>query len=418
VRFEDGSTFRFHALWLRDACRDAHHVSTKAGERILAQTPISTGCPVDLTATTAQTKEGGGLLLHWSDGGTESSYSGDFLRAYADTVAQSLNGAGRSRSATDVDWLRPYSGLPGVPAPGNEQLDLWRNGPGEADFPRLTRASLTKPEVNLEFMRLLMRHGVVVVDDVPDAEGAHALHDFCSACLGGLQKDPAREEANWRIVKKTGATSISYNQDLRLNQHTDQSIPSHGIPALVLVVHYLNGQGMNTLTDGFACARALRERDPEAFHHLATHGNDQERDLIRSRVDADQNHTQSLLISTGAPILQLDARGNLARVQYNEVFRTPSSLTYEVFPKWFEAYRKFVGMVHSSEFEREVRLQRGQILVMQNWRVLHGRGANSQSADRTLVGGTVTREALYSRARQLLAETTSKELYGAQLFSA
>jgi hypothetical protein len=39
ISFTDGSTYRFHSLWLRDACRDAAHVATHAGEKIL--TPVT-----------------------------------------------------------------------------------------------------------------------------------------------------------------------------------------------------------------------------------------------------------------------------------------------------------------------------------------------------------------------------------------
>mmetsp|Transcript_90089 Transcript_90089/g.280442 ORF Transcript_90089/g.280442 Transcript_90089/m.280442 type:complete len:461 (+) Transcript_90089:67-1449(+) len=418
VSFQDGSAFRFHALWLRDACRDSYYVSARAGEKILSRTPLGAKCPADLAAVSAAARDDGGLDVQWSDGSVQSSFSADFLRAYAGEVAKPIAPEPSGSAADDVQWLRPYSGIPGILAPPQADMDLWVNGPEGADFPRVSRAALERPEGNLAFLKDLMRHGVVVVEDVPEAEDSSVLLDFAKSCLGGLQKDPAREEANWRIVKKDGAASISYNQDMRLNQHTDQSIPGHGIPALVLVVHYCKGYGVNTLTDGFACAEALRERDPEAFALLASCGNDQERDFIRSRVDADQNHNQSLLISTRAPILQLDSQGALVRLQYNEVFRTPSTLPYDVFTKWFAAYRKFVDMVHSPEFERSVRMEKNQILVLQNWRVMHGRGHAAQSPDRTLVGGTVTREAVYSRARQLLEESTGRRLYGAQLLAA
>jgi alpha-ketoglutarate-dependent taurine dioxygenase len=418
VKFSDGNAFRFHALWLRDACRDSNHVSAKAGERILTMTPLGAGCPPELAATSAMIREDGSMSLQWSDASSESCFTSEFLRSYGPNVAQPLTDIGQSISSLDLEWLKPYNGVPGSLAPSDDQIEMWRNGPDNVHFPSFDRASLTVPEVNLQLIKALLRHGVVLVDGVPDAEGATALHEFCSACLGGLQKDPAREEANWTIVKKDGAASISYNQDLRLNQHTDQSIPAHGIPALALVVHYKGGRGMNTLTDGFACAQALRERDPEAFRLLTMFGNDQERDFIRSRVDAAGNHNQSLLISTQAPMLQLDPEGKLMRLQYNEVFRTPSTLPYDAFPKWFRAYRQFVDMVHSPEFEREVHLKAGQILVMQNWRVMHGRGSNGQSPDRTLVGGTVVREAIFSRARQLAGEISGKELFGVGLFSA
>ena len=35
VRFADDCSFRFHTLWLRDACRDEQFVKTAAGEKIL-----------------------------------------------------------------------------------------------------------------------------------------------------------------------------------------------------------------------------------------------------------------------------------------------------------------------------------------------------------------------------------------------
>jgi hypothetical protein len=35
VAFSDGSAFELHGLWLRDACRDDHVVSSQAGERFL-----------------------------------------------------------------------------------------------------------------------------------------------------------------------------------------------------------------------------------------------------------------------------------------------------------------------------------------------------------------------------------------------
>jgi len=188
---------------------------------------------------------------------------------------------------------------------------------------------------------------------------------------------------------------------MRLNNHTGQSIPSHGAVGLLLAIHYIQGSGHNTLVDGIAAGEALRKRDPEAFRLLTTYHVDAERDYIASRVDASQNHTNSLLISTKYPILQTDALGDLWRVQYNEVFRTPSTLPYDVFSQWYSAYQKYVEMLHSPEFERVVEMREGQLLIMQNWRVLHGR-AGRQSPARTLVGGTITRENFYSKACQLI----------------
>ncbi len=402
IYFEDQSAYRFHAFWLRDACRDSHHLKAEAGEKILTATPIMNHNLEDLSVGSAVITQTGELCMTWSDGAQDSTYSAEFLRRYADTVAQPIQTLQQESTTNATAWMHPFSGYQDARAPSAEGIELWKND-DKGDFPRYAFSAVKQSSVNLELLQQLMRHGVVVIEEAPDVDDASALLDFVNHCLGGLQKDPARDEANWTIVKKEGAASISYNPDLRLNNHTDQSLPSAGIPALALVIHYAGGEGHNTLTDGFAVANALQKQDPEAYRLLTTCINEQERDLVQSRVDAKQSHRQSLLISTKKPILQTDADGNVMRLQYNEVFRTPSTLPYDVFPKWYAAYMKFAKMIHSQEFERLVPMKKGQILVMNNWRVLHGRAAR-QNPKRILFGGTVTREAIYSRSRQLMQE--------------
>ena len=183
-------------------------------------------------------------------------------------------------------------------------------------------------------------------------------------CCPGLQKEPTRDEANWRIVRRESAASISYDPAKRLYQHTDSSVPPHGIPALVLTMHYVEGHGANTLTDGFAVANDLRKEDPEAYDLLATWGVDAERDFAGSRADSVQSHKQGLVIKRKHPILVTDGAGELTRVQYNEVFRMPLSLPYDVFPKYYKAFSKFVEMVHNPKYEKTVDMAEGNLLVM------------------------------------------------------
>ena len=94
----------------------------------------------------------------------------------------------------------------------------------------------------------------------------------------------------------------------------------------------------------------------------------------------------------------------LKRIQYNEVFRMPLTLPYDVFEKWYGAFSRFVELLHSDEFERKIPMEKGRFLLMHNWRVLHGRAGAAASSNRMLVGGTITREAFYSQARRLTRE--------------
>ena len=189
---------------------------------------------------------------------------------------------------------------------------------------------------------------------MPDEASGVFVRRFADDFLGGMQKEPTRDERNWRIVRRENAASISYDPAKRLYQHTDSSVPPHGIPALMLTMHYVEGYGANTLTDGFAVARDLRAADPEAFELLATHGVDAERDFAGSRADSVQAHKQGLVIKRKHPLFVLDDDGELARVQYNEVFRTALSLPYDVFPRYYAAFSTFVEMLHNPKYERTV----------------------------------------------------------------
>eukprot|EP00971_Amphidinium_carterae_P346005 6487250-Amphidinium_carterae.1 len=286
--FEDGTAFRFHSLWLRDACRDAAYVSAAAGERLLAHTAVAMPQQTlkQLQALHAYIGDDGETVrVEWSDSSSPvSSYSSAFLRSYAEKVAKPLTRSPGTSSpaALPGDWLLPYCGVAHAKAPSASTMNLWSAKEADFDLKYVSHNDLSI-DADLELMQSLLRDGIVVIKDMPPVQDAAALLDVASKHIGALQKDPAREEANWKITKKENAQSISYNQDARLMNHTDQSIPSHGTVGLLLAVHYLDGHGHNTMVDGIAVAEALRVRDPAAFEILTKYPVDAERDYIASR---------------------------------------------------------------------------------------------------------------------------------------
>jgi hypothetical protein len=420
IYFQDGGAYRFHSLWLRDACRDEPFLKKAAGERILATTVLVAGCPEDLHATKVEIDNStNGLHVEWNDG-KAGRFDAAYLRTYADTVAKPLVDT-PPRQTMDISWLDPYTGLPEAPAAKDSDLILFKND-GSLKIPEFTIEQVKTPEGNLQMIQSILKAGIVRVSGIQNPNEA-TLHDFCDSCVGGMQKDASRKEPHWIIEKKPDFASVSYNHDVRLNNHTDQSLPNHGIPGLCLVIQYSRGHGVNTIVDTWAVGKALRERDPKAFKLLTQYANDQERFVVASRADAAQTHQGGGYLSSGKPIIQVDANGNIVRTQYNEVFRTAATVPYDVFQDWYQAYLKWASMCHDEEFECNLALQAGQLVVFHNWRVMHGRGGNRdgsvsriQSADRVLMGGTVTRESIYSTARQLLTKVHGIQFHGPRLF--
>ncbi len=367
VAFEGGSKYRFHAEWLRDACRDENFVKNAAGERLLHKIQLVLGTPADIKASEVEVVPNGMLEITF-DNGEVCTYAAEMLQAYARMCAKHLSGP--SINHADIDWLLPFNGVPEAEGPNPDSIRLWRGQQQDGgEIPIIQWSHVMTKEGNLEMLKHLFGgHGAVRIKGVTEP-GVPTLHKFIDFTCGGLQKDPSREESNWLIARKDQAASVSYNPATRLNNHSDQSLPNHGIPGVFLVMHYAQGWGANTIVDSFAAAEDLRKEDPEAFALLAMYGNDQERDLLASRQDAKQGHTASLCLTSAAPIIQLDKGGRIVRIQYNEVFRTPVSVPFDKFKAWYAAYIKLGRKLESPEYERELPMETGDFMIVNNWRV-------------------------------------------------
>ena len=193
VTFGDGAIFSFHALWLRDACRDEGLVKSAAGERILHKIPmqtLATTTPAALVMTTSLvTPENGGVRMEWSDGAA-GTFEGGMLRAYAPSAAMPVGKSPPTEEAEiDVSWLAPYTGLPGAPAPLLEQLRLCY-GPAAPDpgpaYVELQYEHVMTEAGNLELLRTVTRDGAVKIVGAPNPSEPQ-LHELADFCFNGLQ---------------------------------------------------------------------------------------------------------------------------------------------------------------------------------------------------------------------------------------
>jgi len=119
--------------------------------------------------------------------------------------------------------------------------------------------------------------------------------------------------------------------------------------------------GLSTLVDGFAAAQMLRSSDPEGFRVLS-------RTPVRFRFrDVDTELVRS------ASLIEVDGVGGLQAINFSPrldyvPLAPPAELT-----AYFEARKKLDALLRSPKYEIRFLLNAGDLMMMDNRRLLHGR---------------------------------------------
>jgi hypothetical protein len=134
------------------------------------------------------------------------------------------------------------------------------------------------------------------------------------------------------------------------------------------------GGGETTLVDGFAVAEILGRVDPEAHDLLASHEvgfryRDEAADL-RARF----------------PVLRVDRDGAVAEVRWNTRSCEPFAFEAGLTEAYYRAYRAFGRLAVDPLLVRRLALAPGDVVVLDNLRVLHGRTAIVAPGARHLQG--------------------------------
>jgi gamma-butyrobetaine dioxygenase len=139
------------------------------------------------------------------------------------------------------------------------------------------------------------------------------------------------------------------------------------------------------VVDGFHAAEILREEAEEDFALLTGNSVPFE---YRGRGEVH-------LCATG-PLIRLSPEGELIAVRFNNRSAAPFRLPYEVMAAYYGAYRRFAAILERPVLRVSFKLAPGDLFIVDNERVLHGRTAYSSAGTRHLVGCYADKDALYS----------------------
>jgi gamma-butyrobetaine dioxygenase len=348
IRWSNGSDSTFHFMWLRDNCPLLLHPSTQ--HRVVETSEL----PDDVHPSSAVVDNNGSLVIVWAHDQHVSRYTPTWLHRHDYSAgARHTTPVVRTWTAASIRDALPRASYPAI---------------------------LANDGLRADFMESFLTHGVGVLHDVPCDEGtvldvARTFGELRSTSWGLVFDVKSMENAN----------SVAYT-NLPLVTHTDEGYRD---PApTVQLQHFLRSDaagGASTLVDGFAIAEDMRTEHPEHFSLLVNTM------LDFHFADATAEH------HARGSIISLHADGSVRAIRYSNHSALPFLLDPAVMEPFYAAYREFGRRRESDRYQLRIHMNAGDLYMVDNHRVLHGRTGFTSGGARHLQSCYIERDELASR---------------------
>ena len=355
VRWADGHESRFHNIWLRDACRCEKCGEPAFGDKRIVLSQL----PNPLQIRSQHIGNDATLVITWEPDGHQSTFAGEWLRR-------------RCYSKTERASRR-------------FEPELWHaQAPPDVSTFALPEL-MSSEEHQYRMLERLHRYGIVFIDKVPPVEGVRQVGEL----IGYLR------ETNYGTVydikvEPVARTFADLPQSAPL--HTDDAFrPSPpGFTMLHCVEPSTDGGGASIFLDGFDVARRLAIESPAAVEVLS-----------RLPIRFSRRHPGEDDFATQATMLSFDDEGRIAGVRMGLHNISPPDIDEVDVEAFYDALRRVDRLVRDADLRIRRRLEAGELALVDNQRVLHGREGFDGSGGRHIRGGFVDRDAFHSRWRVL-----------------
>ncbi|NEN97382.1 MAG: taurine catabolism dioxygenase TauD, partial [Moorea sp. SIO3I7] len=259
----------------------------------------------------------------------------------------------------------------------------------------------------------MLELGVVIIDNVPkNRESFQALIER----IGPIQEryHPTHIFTLDTANKLAGNIHHAYQYMKRLDNHTDHV--SYNVPPRLQFlgcIQYDNPdndkQAYSTLVDGFKIVEVLRTQQPKFFELLTTEyvPTGRRRLGVEEKVSKHEIGTKKYQWETyhRQHVINLDETGEVYQIRHHEKDRVPLEVSPDKIQDLYAAYQAFTALAEAPEYNAEFLIAPGQVLVNDNWRLLHGRTAiHNPQLRRVLLGAYMKPETFRSRRRLLLGK--------------
>ena len=265
-----------------------------------------------------------------------------------------------------------------------EKIILWNSN--------IKRKPIIKYEKNIfesrtmyDVLQDFYKYGFIIFKKVP-TEDNYVLK-FANS-IGTVRPTNFGETFSVKSVPKPN--DLAYTS-IALSPHTDNPYRKP-IPCIQLL-HCLENEvegGLSTLVDGFAVAEYLKKNYKDFFKILT-------KTKVKFRfVD------KKVILENWGELIELDEKNCTKQIRYSTRLDYVPALEKNKLEKFYKARKLIANLYSSKKFEIRFKLEKGDLLMMDNHRLLHGRTSyNSNEGKRYLKGCYIDHDSTEGKLRYL-----------------
>ena len=347
IEFQNGAKDCFPYIWLRDHCKDIENWDERSNQRKLFTALVDPNIKIEETKIIEDNKK---IEVKWPDMNKSVHYSGDFL--YKNSLENISSNSGEA---------------------------LWdKQSINKAEL-EIKFDELEKNEGFKNLLQTIKTYGFSIINNCPTEmktveDIANKIGYVRNSIFGDL----------WSFESNTEMADSAYTQE-ELRPHTDGTY-NHDAPGLQLLLccEYEAEGGESIMVDGFKIAKILRENHGTSYN-------------ILSEIDIPGRYFgDGVELIAKRPVFNFRNK-KLIQVSFNNYDRGDFRLPNNKINDFYAAIRAFDKLANAKEMQWRQILKPGQLLIFNNWRVLHGR--SEFSGKRKMSGCYINKEDFESVCR-------------------
>ncbi len=200
------------------------------------------------------------------------------------------------------------------------------------------------------------KYGFVIFKKVPTKN--NYIVNFANS-IGSVRRTNFGEFFD--VKSKPNPNDLAYTS-LPLAPHTDN--PYRNPVPCIQLLHCIENEvtgGLSTLVDGYAVTKKLKEEFPNYYEILS-------KTKVRFQF-IDKN----VILEDWAEMIKLDDNGNFKQVRFSPRLDFVPLMDKEKLEIYYSARKKISEFYNSDKYKIEFKLLPGDLLMMDNYRLLHGR---------------------------------------------